>query len=402
MKRQWKKVSAILLAGTVIMGSVNQIQGQNLTVEKSRIIAEKICTDGGIKTGTPSAITSGAGIGESTLTTIVSGGGISVVTQPGIVSGGGVQIVTQPGIVSSGGVQATPIPTNIPKEEQKVELTWKKKVKKVKAGKSYKFQVKVKGAKASKVTWSLSNNKYATISKKGVLTGKRKGSVTVKAKCKDVTLKCKVQILPKQVIGIDPGHQLYGNNGLEPIGPGASTKKIKVTGGTRGVATGVAEYELNLDIAKALKKELIQRGYDVVLTRNKHNVNITNMERAQKINKSNADICIRLHADGGPASATGASGLYPSSSNPYVGKLSAKSKKLSQCVLTAYCRETNIRNRGSIVRDDLTGTNWSTVPVIILEMGFMTNAGEDRYMQSEKGQKQMVEGIADGIDLYYK
>ena len=157
-----------------------------------------------------------------------------------------------------------------------------------------------------------------------------------------------------------------------------------------------------MDIAKALKKELINRGYDVVMTRTTNDINISNKERAQKINKSGADICIRLHADGGASSAKGASGLYPSGNNPYVSNLSKKSYQLSNKVLKSYCEATGISNRGNIQRDDLIGTNWSTVPVIVLEMGFMTNPTEDKYMQSEDGQKDMVEGIANGIDAYYK
>ena len=305
--------------------------------------------------------------------------------------------------VATGDAIVTTEPTATP---QVLKMTWKKKKSSLKAGKKVTFQVKVTGAgktvKATDLTWSVSNKKYATISKKGVLTGKRAGKVTVKAKYAGKSVSCKVTIKPKQVIGIDPGHQQSGDSSLEPVGPGASTKKAKVAGGTGGVSSKVPEYKLTLTIGKALKKELVNRGYAVVMTRSSNAVNISNKERAQKINKSGADICIRLHADGGAASAVGASGLYPSGGNPYVGNLSKKSHKLSKCVLSKYCAATGIRNRGSVQRDDLTGTNWSTVPVIVLEMGFMTNSKEDLYMQSKKGQKAMVKGIANGIDAYYK
>lgn len=292
-------------------------------------------------------------------------------------------------------------------------LTWKKKKTSIKAGKKFTFQIQpeeeestVSGSAVSfdesKVVWGVSNKKIASINKNGVFKGKRKGKVTVRASYEDKVLTCKVTVKGKQIIGIDPGHQKYGDSSLEASGPGSSVKKAKVAGGTSGVATKVPEYQLNLDIAKALKKELINRGYDVVMTRTTNDINISNKERAQKINKSGADICIRLHADGGASSAKGASGLYPSSKNPYVSDLSKKSYKLSDKVLESYCKETGISNRGNIQRDDLTGTNWSEVPVIVLEMGFMTNATEDKYMQSEDGQEAMVEGIANGIDAYYK
>ena len=223
------------------------------------------------------------------------------------------------------------------------------------------------------------------------------GQKTLKT-TKNVTAKEKKDIK----IAIDAGHQARGNFATEPVGPGSSTRKAKVAGGATGVASHVPEYKLTLAVSKKLQKELKARGYKVYMIRTKNNVNISNKKRAQLANKSGADICIRLHADGGASSAKGASGLYPSSQNPYVGKLSSKSYKLSQSILKSYCAATGIRNRGSVKRDDLTGTNWSKVPVIVLEMGFMTNFAEDKYMASQNGQKAMVQGIANGVDSYYK
>ena len=188
--------------------------------------------------------------------------------------------------------------------------------------------------------------------------------VTV-AKQETVTAKSKENIK----IAIDAGHQARGNSATEPIGPGSSTRKAKVAGGATGVATHVPEYKLTLAVAKKLQKELKNRGYQVYMIRTKNNVNISNKKRAQLANKSGSDIYIRLHGDSSASSAvTGASGLYPSKANKYVSKLSSKSKKLSECLLKAYCKETKIRNRGVVTRDDLTGTNWSKIPVSLIEM----------------------------------
>ncbi len=205
-----------------------------------------------------------------------------------------------------------------------------------------------------------------------------------------------------KVVAIDAGHQARGNYGTEPVGPGASTKKTKVAAGTSGVSSKVPEYKLTLQISRKLRKELLERGYKVVMIRNSNNVNITNKERAQKANESGADIYIRIHADGSASSsARGASALYPSTKNPYVGKLSKKSKKLSTCILNNYCKETGFRNRGLSLRDDLTGTNWSKIPVTLIELGFMSNPTEDKQMQRKSMQKKMVKGMADGIDAYF-
>ena len=201
------------------------------------------------------------------------------------------------------------------------------------------------------------------------------------------------------VVAIDAGHQAKANNGKEPIGPGAKVKKKKVSAGTQGVATRVAESRLNLDIALKLEKELESRGYKVYMVRRKQNVDISNKKRALRVNKSGADICIRIHADGSSnRSVKGASALCPSKKNQYAGKLSKKSRRLSNCILKSYCKQTEIEKRGVKERDDLTGTNWSEIPVTLLEMGFMSNPSEDRRMQKKSVQKKMVRGIADGVD----
>lgn len=219
----------------------------------------------------------------------------------------------------------------------------------------------------------------------------------------------KVEVIPGQhrdpnniVIVIDPGHQLRGDNNKEPNGPGSSTMKARVTSGTTGVATGVAEYVLNLDISLKLKAELENRGYVVCMTRSTHDVNISNKERAEYANSVNADIAVRIHANGSSnASIRGVETYGPSASNPYVSHLSNASMSLSKCIVDAYAAATGFRNRGARTSDIMTGINWSTVPVTIVELGYMSNAEEDRAMQDAIMQNNMVQGIANGIDAYF-
>ena len=219
----------------------------------------------------------------------------------------------------------------------------------------------------------------------------------------------KVEAIPGQhrnpnsaVVVIDPGHQGSGDSTKEPNGPGSTEMKARVTSGTAGVSTGVAEYVLNLDISLKLKTELENRGYTVYMTRSTHNVNISNMERAQYASSVGADIAVRIHANGSSnASVNGAETLAPSTSNPYVAHLANASQSLSRCVVNEYCSATGFKNRGVIASDTMTGINWSEVPVTILELGFMSNAAEDQAMQDATMQNNMVQGIANGIDAYF-
>ena len=204
------------------------------------------------------------------------------------------------------------------------------------------------------------------------------------------------------IVVLDPGHQAQGESSTEPNGPGSSTMKARVSSGTRGTTTGVYEYELNLDIALQLRTELEARGYTVYMTRETHDVKISNKERAEFATSKNADICVRIHANGSDSSSTsGALALTPSTSNPYVANLANDSRKLSESVLNAYCQATGMANQGIQANDTMTGINWSTVPVTILEMGYMSNPTDDANMEDDTYQKKMVTGIADGIDAYF-
>ena len=203
------------------------------------------------------------------------------------------------------------------------------------------------------------------------------------------------------VICLDPGHQSRGNNEKEPNGPGSSTMKTKVAGGTSGTYSGVAEYELTLAIGLQLRDELQNRGYTVVMTRESNEVNLSNKERADIATEAGADLTIRIHADGvDNSSVSGASVLSPTTSNPYIADLAGASWQLSECILNAYCEATGMKNRGVTGNDTMTGINWSTNPVALIELGFMTNATDDANMQDATYQERMVYGIANGVDLY--
>ena len=206
------------------------------------------------------------------------------------------------------------------------------------------------------------------------------------------------------VVAIDPGHQgsWVNMSEQEPSGPGSSEMKAKATTGTQGRYTGVPEYQLNLDISLALQKELENRGYRVVMSRTDNDTAISNSERALKAYEEGGEIYVRIHANGSDdSSVNGALGMTPSYENPYVANLAEESYRLTECILNTYCNETGFNNLGIQYHDDMTGINWSKIPVMILEMGFMTNEHDDTAMQDTDMQAKMVSGIADGIDLYF-
>ena len=206
------------------------------------------------------------------------------------------------------------------------------------------------------------------------------------------------------IIGIDPGHQSESvdMSALEPNGPGSSEMKAKCTSGTQGTYSGVPEYQLNLEVSLQLKDELEQRGYQVVMTRTDNETAISNMERAQYAASQGAEIYVRIHANGDDShTASGALTMSPSQNNPYIPQLFEQSDRLSRCIIDSYCAATGFQNLGIQYTDTMTGINWSTVPVTILEMGFMTSQNDDLKMNDAEFQKTMVQGIANGIDSYF-
>lgn len=204
------------------------------------------------------------------------------------------------------------------------------------------------------------------------------------------------------IVAIDAGHQAKANAEKEPIGPGSTTKKAKMPEGAVGAVTGTKEYELTLAVAKKLEEELKERGYQIVMIRTGHDVNLSNAERSKIANESDAEILIRLHANSMDNSGVyGALAMCMTEYNPYNSELYADSYALSKKIINNICSRTGTKNRGVQKVDNSSAINWCEIPVSVVEMGFLTNPDEDRWLQSEEYQGKIVEGIAEAVDSYF-
>lgn len=204
-------------------------------------------------------------------------------------------------------------------------------------------------------------------------------------------------------IALDPGQQKKAVTDDEPVGPGSSDMVDKMSYGATSVTTDKREYEWSLPFTLKLKEELIVRGYEVVLTREANDVNISNAERAQMANESGAEIYLSIQADA--ASNLEAKGIYaqiPGKSNPYVSDLYKESKRLAKGIQENLIDATGTKDRGVQENDKVAAINYSKIPVAVLQLGFMSNEEEDKNLWNEEYQNKMVKAICDGIDAYFQ
>ena len=208
----------------------------------------------------------------------------------------------------------------------------------------------------------------------------------------------RVSAAPPLVVVIDPGHDLRANSSTEPIGPGSSTRKIKDGGGTSGVASGLREAELNLRVALLLRPLLQRAGIRTVITRTRTaQTSMGNIARARIANRADARLFLRIHADGSSdPGVRGTHTLYPALRPGWTDDVYLPSKRAARVVQDELRRALGFPDRGLQERSDFTGFNWADVPVILVEMGFMTNPTEDRLLATAAYQRRAAIGLCRG------
>lgn len=205
------------------------------------------------------------------------------------------------------------------------------------------------------------------------------------------------------IICIDPGHgnpQIKG--GQEKVAPNSEETKPALAYGATGTGSKTPEYVINMSVSLLLEDLLEKQGFKVIMTRRSDDENPGNIERAVIGNEAESDLVIRIHADGSVnQQANGVSVLYPGDKYISDCDLLTKSKSAAQFVHDAIIKATGAKPRGIVKRDDLTGFNWSTRPVILVEMGFLSNPDEDKRLNDPVYQDKIASGIVDGILQYF-
>ena len=206
------------------------------------------------------------------------------------------------------------------------------------------------------------------------------------------------QLLSGMKICIDPGHQIKGNYEKELCAPWSDTLKSKCTSGTCGNFVGTDEYVINLQISLILRDKLVALGADVLMTREIHEVDISNKERAEMANQYGADITLRIHCNSADSAAAEGIDLYirdvGDGSTEYKQK-SDKDYAIAKEMLEYICNATGGKKRNVNRSDAYTGINWCENTCVIVECGFMSNEKEDRLLNTADYQDKIAQGIVD-------
>jgi N-acetylmuramoyl-L-alanine amidase len=162
--------------------------------------------------------------------------------------------------------------------------------------------------------------------------------------------------------------------------------------------TGIREPDLTLDVSQRLRRLLRAAGVRVVMTRTRTSgASMGNIARARIANDAGAALFLRVHADGASsASARGTHTLTPALHRGWTDDVYVASRRAATLVQTELVRALGFPSRGIQERSDFTGFNWADVPVILVEMGFMTNPEEDRALARPAVRGRAALGLCRG------
>lgn len=190
-----------------------------------------------------------------------------------------------------------------------------------------------------------------------------------------------------------------------------------------------------LEAGKILSKE---KDINVIYTR-KTDVYPELWKRGEIANNSKADLFISIHCDSHTSNAFGAGtfvlglrgnkknleiakrenasillednyekrykGFDPNSAESVIGLSLLQEENLDKSLLLANLIQTNFafklkRHNRKVKQDNFQVLRETIMPSVLVELGFLTNKNEGKYLNSKKGQQQMAKAIADAVKIY--
>ena len=177
------------------------------------------------------------------------------------------------------------------------------------------------------------------------------------------------------------------------------------------VSGGVREKDLTLSVYNKVSSKLASLGYTVLTSRNVDK-DVDLVDRADQANKANADMLLSIHFNaGGRGIARGIETYYYQSQEDRVPKINKenhnnaerleRSRKLANKVQQNLLYQTGANDRG-VKRASFTVLRETSIPSILVELGFIDNPEERNKIKTNAYQECLANGIVDGIIAYYK
>lgn len=182
----------------------------------------------------------------------------------------------------------------------------------------------------------------------------------------------------------------------------------------RGAAAhGLTENALNWQVSKRLEQRLKARGIKTVMTKTSINQVVTNRQRAEIANRAGAAIMIRLHCDAGGGS--GYTWYYPDRAGRKYGVTGPPKEIQLWSRQAAYTMNEAMKPvlagslRSNPIKTDaatgvggrqggvLTGSIFARVPTALIEMCFINQKKDARFIASAAGQDKMAKALEAGV-----
>lgn len=210
------------------------------------------------------------------------------------------------------------------------------------------------------------------------------------------------QILNKQaskfspnqtIIAIDPGHPSETSGGCAHHG----LSELQIC------------WEVALKLEKLIAKEPKLKS---IKTKSEVNTKVTNRERAEISNEAGAAMMIRLHCDSGKG--TGCTVYYPDKQGTKFGVTGPSAEVISRSQMAAESMQKGLAKilgsqlKLNPIKTDsvtyvgskqgaLTGSIFSQVPAIVVEMVYLNNASDAALIKTPEGQDLLAKAMLEGI-----
>lgn len=157
------------------------------------------------------------------------------------------------------------------------------------------------------------------------------------------------------------------------------------------IRSGINEKDITTDVSARVAKMLRSDGYTVYMTRDEDKT-VSLQERVDFSENHNPDIFVSIHVNS--SEGTTATGIETHYYHDY-------SIGLAKVVHAAMAKHVNSKDRG-LFKSKFYVINHTTVPAILVEIGFISNEEEREDLISEKRKQATAKAIVEGIKNYYK